>query len=99
MKIPELYAILAEHFMEYAPLKGKGLANKQIGDYTVKTTADGKTKDENGWDIEPFRFYIFKNGWLAGIVSPNGGEVLVSEDDLIETFKAELPKIDGVKKE
>ena len=99
MKIPELYAILAEHFMEYAPLKGKGLANKQIGDYTVKTTADGKTKDENGWDIEPFRFYIFKNGWLAGIVSPNGGEVLVSEDDLIETFKGELSKNEEVKED
>jgi len=97
MKIPELYAILAEHFLEYAPLKGKGLVSKQIGDYTVKTTADGKTKDEDGWEIEPYKFYIFKNGWLVAIVSPNGGEVLVSEDDLIETFKTELAKIEEVK--
>jgi len=88
MKIPELYAILVEHFKEYAPLKGKGLVSKQIGDYTVKITADGKTKDENGW--EPFMFHIFMNGWLVGVVSPNGGELLLDEDDLIEIFKAEL---------
>jgi len=69
MKIPELFAILAEHFKEYAPLKGKGLVSKQIGDYTVKITADGKTKDENGWEIEPFMFHIFMNGWLVAIVS------------------------------
>jgi len=99
MRVPKLFAILAEHFMEYAPLKGKGLVSKQIADYTVEITADGKTKDENGWDIEPFRFYIFKNGWLAGIVSPNGGEVLVSEDDLIETFKGELRRIEEVRGE
>ena len=97
MKIPELFAILAEHFKEYAPLKGKGLVSKQIGDYTVKITADGKTKDEDGWEIEPFRFYIFKNGWLAGIISPNGGELLLDEDDLIEAFKAELPENEEVK--
>jgi len=95
MKIPELFAVLAEHFMEYAPLTGKGLVSKQIGEYIVKTTADGKTKDEDGWEIEPYKFYIFKNGWLVAIVSPNGGALLVSEDDLIETFKAEL-KIEGV---
>ena len=99
MKIPELYAILAEHFLEYAPLKEKGLVSKQIGDYTVKITADGKTKDEDGWEIEPFKFYIFKNGWLVAIVSPNGGELLLNEDDLIETFKRELPKFEEVEKE
>ena len=99
MKIPELYVILAEHFLEYAPLKGKGLVSKQIADYTVEITADGKTKDENDWEIEPFRFYIFKNGWLAGIVSPNGGPLLVSENDLIEIFKAELAKLEEMKKE
>jgi len=98
MKIPELFAVLAEHFMEYAPLTGKGLVSKQIGDYIVKTTADGKTKDEDGWEIEPFTFHIFKNGWLVAVVSPNGGEVLVSEDDLIETFKAELKNEEGKEK-
>ena len=99
MKIPELYAILAEHFKEYAPLKGKGLVSKQIGDYTVKITADGKTKDEDGWEIEPFRFYIFMNGWLVGVVSPNGGELLLDEDDLIETFKRELANLEEVKED
>ena len=90
MKIPELFAVLAEHFMEYAPLTGKGVVSKQIGDYIVKTTADGKTKDEDGWEIDPFTFHIFKNGWLVAVVSPNGGETLLNENDLIETFKAEL---------
>lgn len=90
MKIPVLFMLLTKHFKEYAPLKGKGLVSKQIGDYTVKITADGKTKDENGWEIEPFMFHIFMNGWLVGVVSPNGGELLLNEDDLIETFKAEL---------
>ena len=97
MKIPELYAILAEHFLEYAPLKGKGLVSKQIADYTVEITADEKTKDENGWEIEPFMFHIFMNGWLVGVVSPNGGELLLDEDDLIEAFKAELPENEEVK--
>ena len=100
MKVPKLFAVLAEHFMEYAPLTGKGLVSKQIGDYIVKTTADEKTKDEDGWEIEPFTFHIFKNGWLVAVVSPNGGEVMVNfatEEDLIETFKAELPKNEEVK--
>ncbi|MCW3128573.1 MAG: hypothetical protein N2V75_00480 [Methanophagales archaeon] len=96
MKVPKLFSLLAEHFMEYAPLTGKGLVSKQIGEYIVKTTADGKTKDEDGWEIEPYRFYIFKNGWLVAIVSPNGGETLLNEDDLIETFKAGLTKIEEV---
>jgi len=89
MQIPELFMVLMEHFKEYAPLKGKGLLQKQIGDYTVKITADG-TVEEDGWKIEPFTFHVFKNGWLVAIVSPHGGEVMVSmvtEDELIETFK------------
>ena len=100
MKIPELFAVLAEHFMEYAPLTGKGVVSKQIGDYIVKTTADRKTKDEDGWEIEPFTFHIFKNGWLVAVVSLNGGEAMVNittEGDLIEAFKRELPKNEEVK--
>jgi len=100
MKIPELFAVLAEHFMEYAPLTGKGVVSKQIGNYIVKTTADGKTKDEDGWEIEPFTFHIFKNGWLVAVVSLNGGEAMVNittEGDLIEAFKRELPKNEEVK--
>ena len=68
-----------------------------VDDPPYQDNCEGKTKDEDGWEIEPFRFYIFKNGWLAGIISPNGGELLLDEDDLIEAFKAELPENEEVK--
>jgi len=97
MKIPELFMVLMEHFKEYAPLKGKGLVSKQIGEYVVKITADEETKDEDGWPIKPFRFHVFKDGWLVAVISPNGGEVLesiVTEDELIEAFKKESDIMD-----
>ncbi|MDI6810847.1 MAG: hypothetical protein QMD80_04115, partial [archaeon] len=43
----------------------------------------------NGWEIEPFTFYIFRNGWLVGIVNPKGGELLINEDELIANLKNE----------
>ncbi|MDI6810867.1 MAG: hypothetical protein QMD80_04215 [archaeon] len=47
-EISELFMVLVEKFKEFAPLKGKGLVEKEIGEYVVKTTADGKTKDSEG---------------------------------------------------
>jgi len=95
MGIPELFVVLMEHFKEYAPLKGKGLISKQISEYVVKITADEEVVDEDGWLIKPFRFHVFRNGWLVAVISPNGGEILanmVSEDELIEAFKKEVNK-------
>jgi len=89
-KIPELFMVLVEKFKEFTPLKGKGLVEKKIGEYIVKTTADGKTKDNENWEIEPFTFYIFRNGWLVGIVNPRGGELLINEDELIASLKNEI---------
>ena len=92
MKVPELFMVLMNHFQEHAPLRGKGLIEKKIGEYTVCITADGET-EFNGWTIKPFTFHIFKNDWLVAVVSPHGGQIVSSfatEDELIEAFRKEV---------
>lgn len=94
--ISELFLVLAEHLKEFAPFEGKGLISKQVDNYTLKITTEPDQKDDNGWKIEQFAIYVFKNNMPIAIVYPNYGEVMLpyTEDQLIEEFKKGLDKDD-----
>jgi len=84
MKIPVLYNILVEQFMEFAPLAGKGIIEKKINGYAIKVTAD------KGLDILPFVFHIYKNDWPVGAIDAGGGGLIsISEDKLIKELEGE----------
>lgn len=87
MKLSKLYNVCMNHFKEFAPLKGKGVVKKEVNGYLLKITADKKMKDD-GIEIKPFAFHIFKNGWIAAIVYPHEGATAIDEDKLIEELGA-----------
>jgi hypothetical protein len=90
MSYSELYVTCADAFEDQAPLKGKGLLVKEFPEkVVVAVTADEPVEFEleglMGCTIEPFYFYIWKNGWLATILAPDGGPIMGRgmEDELI----------------
>ena len=99
--ISELFMLGARLFKDEAPLQGKGLLVKQLGDAVFAITADKGTKFERegcmGVDeVEPFKLYCWHNGWLAAIVSPYGGGSCIglnTEDRLIAILEAEVGSV------
>lgn len=86
MKMPTLFKLLMDIFKKRAPLKGKGVVSETVNNYEIKITAD------EGQEIKPFYFHVFKNGWLIAVISPEGGTTLGNiEDELIKEFKEVMP--------
>jgi len=79
--ISELYVVALEAFKELSPFKGKGIITGRFAEkIQVAFTADNPaTFIADQWGdqkLEPYKVYIWKNGWLAGVIGPSGGVIM-----------------------